>query len=543
LDESAADLRDVIDGAVALLAPQAIAKGLQLRVCIERSVAACVLADRTRVGQIVFALLHRAVELAETGRITITARSESLNAGSQRIFIGASETRAATPHDGHDGHDAAIRSTAVEAPMLPTNEPHHRDLTLCRLLARRMGGDVTVIHGAAFGLCAAFDAPFTVERHSRLPVGSERRKAVVELGAQDDRLALCDLLEKLGVSIVPPGLPVPAHVDLWFADRCSLLPATCRATRFISVTDTFITGGLREARGHFELSINPLSWSAVQRACDVRGGERATGSPSVRMRPAAVRKQRSVLVVDDNEINRRVVARQLDVLGHRSVVAATADEALAALSRQCFDLLITDLHMPGMSGIELARRVRMAYRAATNRIPVVLMTAQAEACSVDAIQDRPFDAMLLKPASIDALETCLRPLLAEPFFAAAARAGTESAEPLDCAHLDALSEQGVDVRGLLRDWRCSMNDDLARLQDCRDRRDIDGMRASLHRLGGAVGLVGAGALMDALQRASTAQPEADTPLLDRLVVRARALMAQLDEAAAHGHHSAAARGP
>ncbi len=154
-----------------------------------------------------------------------------------------------------------------------------------------------------------------------------------------------------------------------------------------------------------------------------------------------------------------------------------------------------------------------------------------------------FDAVLLKPASIDALAACLRPLLAGPLSGAActASAASESAEPVDRFHLDALSEQGIDTRALLCDWRRSVEEDLVCLQDCRDRRDADGLRASLHRLGGAAGLVGAVGLMDALQRASTARPEPQAPLLDQLVVRARTLMTQLDATTGREHPLAAAR--
>ncbi len=313
LDESAVELRDVIDGVVAMLAPGAIAKGLQLRVSIDRSVAACVLADRARVGQVVFSLLSHAVESAEAGRITITARAESLNAGSQRIFIGASGTRAAGPLDSRSADAGTPRTAAGE-----TRDP---ELALCRILAHRMGGDITVASGAAFGICAAFHAPFTVERHGRAPAGSERRKAVVELAAQDERRALCDLLDKLGVSIVAPGMSAPAHVDLWFADRCARFPhQVARRASYRSPMPSSQAAYAKRAAASNCPSIR-CPWCAVQRACDVRGIDRAAWPPSVRVRPAPVQRQRCVLVVDDNEINRRVVARQLDVLGHRSAMA------------------------------------------------------------------------------------------------------------------------------------------------------------------------------------------------------------------------------
>jgi HPt (histidine-containing phosphotransfer) domain-containing protein len=100
----------------------------------------------------------------------------------------------------------------------------------------------------------------------------------------------------------------------------------------------------------------------------------------------------------------------------------------------------------------------------------------------------------------------------------------------DPGYLDALSREGIDLRVFLHGWRQSIRDDLLQMQRLRDSRDVDGLRATLHRLSGAVGLVGAHTLMDALRCASVAHPEPEAPALDAVARRLDALMTELDAA-------------
>jgi hypothetical protein len=75
-----------------------------------------------------------------------------------------------------------------------------------------------------------------------------------------------------------------------------------------------------------------------------------------------------------------------------------------------------------------------------------------------------------------------------------------------------------------------MDDDLEQMLSLNDRHDVGGLRASLHRLSGAVGLVGARSLMGALRRASVAQPEPEMSAIEALARRARTPMIHLDKA-------------
>lgn len=106
-----------------------------------------------------------------------------------------------------------------------------------------------------------------------------------------------------------------------------------------------------------------------------------------------------------------------------------------------------------------------------------------------------------------------------------------SVEPFDAHYLHALAEEGIDLPTFLRGWRASMKDDVQRVRTMLKQTDADGVHAALHRLSGAVGLVGAHSLMAALRSAYVAGALAEPSAIEQLALRAEALMNQFDEAA------------
>ncbi|WP_343657237.1 response regulator [Paraburkholderia caribensis] len=511
-DEDPVDLRELIDGVALLVAPVAARKPSRLQACIDRSVAACVLADRARLGQLVHNLLAYAIETAGAGVVTLAARAESLNAGAQRIVIGISGAASAA----NDMH-----ARAHQAMEEPADVREHPDLVLARVIARKMGGDITILEGKSVGVCVALHAPFTIERHDWPVPEHERRFAVVDVAAYEDRVAICELLKKLGITTLPSDVPPPVRIDFRFAE-IGQPPSLHGEKRTIAVTRDALPGGMRERGGVTGLSVNPLSWTALRRICGERGDAPAVRPEPVQAPTRPASGQPTILVTDDNEVNRKVLARQLDVLGYRCLVASSGDEALDVLSRETVDLLVTDLQMPGMSGIELARHVRATCGGSEYAVPMILLSANADAKMTD-MERALFGATLVKTAGLSALDSALRRLLPARSEHRAARL-----ERYDFTVLDSLAAQGVDVGGLLRDWQQSMESDLTHLVERRAAGDEQGVRGMLHKLAGALGVVGNRGLMSALQRASDAREPVDSVLFDGLVARMRTQMAELD---------------
>lgn len=105
-----------------------------------------------------------------------------------------------------------------------------------------------------------------------------------------------------------------------------------------------------------------------------------------------------------------------------------------------------------------------------------------------------------------------------------------SRDLFDHSYLNALSDEGVNLHTFLCGWRQAMHDDLVMLQAAYDAHDVEALSATLHRLSGAVGLVGAHDLMGALHRASASSSKSLTEAdeVGSLLCRARLLIAQLD---------------
>jgi CheY-like chemotaxis protein len=118
--------------------------------------------------------------------------------------------------------------------------------------------------------------------------------------------------------------------------------------------------------------------------------------------------ERCILVADDDAMNRLVAIESLKYLGAEVAAVSTGAEAVDAASARRFDLLLMDVHMPDMSGIEATMRLRAAERAAgLPRTPIVALTASATAKDQQNCLDAGMDAVLTKPFRIEQLEALL----------------------------------------------------------------------------------------------------------------------------------------
>jgi CheY-like chemotaxis protein len=110
----------------------------------------------------------------------------------------------------------------------------------------------------------------------------------------------------------------------------------------------------------------------------------------------------NVLHVDDDPMNLRVVEEILTAFGHNAVKAASGPEALIHLSQQVFDVVLLDIHMPGMSGIEVAQRLR-ASDGPERDTPVIALTADIVSRRPDEYLALGFNDFVSKPILVSGL--------------------------------------------------------------------------------------------------------------------------------------------
>lgn len=112
-------------------------------------------------------------------------------------------------------------------------------------------------------------------------------------------------------------------------------------------------------------------------------------------------KKLKILIVDDIFTNRLLLSELIKTLGHDSVQAENGQEAINHLTESVFDLVLLDIEMPVMNGIETCKYIRANLPAPKNLITVVALTAHNPNLFFEDFSDAGFDELLTKPYSLD----------------------------------------------------------------------------------------------------------------------------------------------
>ena len=212
----------------------------------------------------------------------------------------------------------------------------------------------------------------------------------------------------------------------------------------------------------------------------------------------------SVLVVEDNEINHIIMRDMLLKLGHDVAQARDGIEGIAQAASRRFDLILMDISMPRLDGLQAAHSIR-AGAGASRSTPIVAMTAHAIAEETARFLAAGMAAVLVKPITRKGLSEILRTVTAAP---PQDRADLDPpADILDRDTLEALAtDLGTDrARALLSAFRAEAAETVAKVRNLPDVAALDhDMLGELHRLTGAAGIFGTLALHDLLSNFATA---------------------------------------
>jgi CheY-like chemotaxis protein len=114
-----------------------------------------------------------------------------------------------------------------------------------------------------------------------------------------------------------------------------------------------------------------------------------------------------ILLAEDNPVNQTLAVRMLEKRGHKVRVAGNGREALAALETEAFDLVLMDIQMPEMDGLEATAAVRQRERSTGKHLPIVAMTAHAMKGDDRRCLDAGMDGYLAKPIRSEELHALL----------------------------------------------------------------------------------------------------------------------------------------
>jgi len=153
------------------------------------------------------------------------------------------------------------------------------------------------------------------------------------------------------------------------------------------------------------------------------GRGRDAEAPAAQAAPLVALK---VLLAEDNEVNQRIALAMLKRLGHRAVLVANGREAVEQTEREAFDVVLMDVQMPEMSGLEAATAIRRRERRTGGALPIIALTAHAMEGDKERCLASGMSGYLSKPLTLDALKIALDGV-------AAALASREASAPDDRA--------------------------------------------------------------------------------------------------------------
>src|SRR5262245_6523293 len=217
-----------------------------------------------------------------------------------------------------------------------------------------------------------------------------------------------------------------------------------------------------------------------------------------------------VLVVDDHPVNRRVLVRQLELLGLAADTANDGGEALEAWAQQNYAAVLADIHMPGVDGYALARCIRASEAERhKDRTPVVAVTANALKGEEERCLAVGMDAYITKPVNIYRLRDTLARWLPVQMQGDASPAATpRSRAAIDRSVLGAwLGDDSAAVASFLHQFRNETTEAEREINAAARSGDLATLAAAAHKLNGsarAVGAVGVAKAAAALERAGRA---------------------------------------
>jgi signal transduction histidine kinase/CheY-like chemotaxis protein len=429
------ELADCVESAVAVITPEVQARGLRLDHWIDPTLPAVVSGDAARLRQVLVNLLSNAVKFTDHGSVSLSVRAlpadgrpadgavETSRGEEIRLAFTVRDTGIGIP--AHAQADVFRSFFQVEGSAARRRGGTGLGLAISRRLCDLMGG--TVWLESEEGVGSTFHFTVTVAPAPDVAVSEPAHlelsgKRLLILDADpSSRRALVDWARRWGM--------VPAATD----EPAQFLASLARGDRFdVAVVDVTIVGAAGEvldpaaAAGLPVVALAPMGFRSdlipgtfagwvtrPVRRSHLRETLMSAVGPaagSSRSGPAAPCRSRAtpglrVLVAEDNPVNQRVILLFLDKLGHAADVVADGRAAVRALQQRRYDVVLMDMQMPDMDGLEASRLIR--DRISNQRPWIIAVTANAVAGDRELCLAAGMDDYLSKPFSMDELAYAL----------------------------------------------------------------------------------------------------------------------------------------
>ncbi len=544
LEREPFSLRECVEGALDIVAPRAWEKGIELGCLIDEAAPAGILGDEARLRQVLLNLLSNGVKFTEAGEVVVVVHAEPTGSGSHGLELFVRDTGIGIPPDRMDRLFTSF--SQLDASTTRRFGGTGLGLAISKRLVELMGGTISVESeqgsGSTFRIIlpvTAAEVPSQIHLQKGLPELAGKRILVVDDNATNreivtrharswemepvaverpaDALALIEAGEPFNVAVLDMMMPEMDGLALAREIRSR------RGEQDLPLVLLTSLGRLPEDQlaGLFSAQLaKPLKASQLYNTLlhVLTAGQATEETASAATDGKQAMSSLRILLAEDNAMNQKVALRLLERLGFSADVASNGLEALAALERAPYDVVLMDVQMPELDGLDASRRICERWPP-ESRPRIVAMTANAlpedrEACFAAGMND-----YVAKPIRAEELAAALK--RTQPI--GTRDAGSEGSEiSLEAAALQNLRDLGgvefltevvdvflADAPGLITSLRSSL-----------ERQDSEELRRAAHTLksnGATLGAVAFAKLCHAVeQHAKGGRLDGVSPLVDEI---------------------------
>lgn len=424
LESQPFDLRACIEDCMELVAGRAAEKGLNLAYSMEDGTPDQIMGDPTRLRQILVNLLGNAVKFTDAGEVVVSVSSRAVDGEWCQVHFSVKDTGIGIPQDRMNR--LFLSFSQIDASTTRKYGGTGLGLAICKRLVEMMNGNIWIESAECVGSTFHFtvmarNVQADIHPYQRPSQPGLEGKRVMAVGRNETNLRILDRylmgwgmvsvrsslnagdlmnisLEELDVAI----LDLPGDDDLSLIKgirvRRKDLPILVLTSlgRFSADEDLKISAFLTR----------PIKPSQLYDAMLGIFSGLLPASPASGIRPLRhMDHHLRVLLAEDNVVNQKVALRMLKKIGYRADVAANGLEALQALERQHYDVVLMDVQMPEMDGLEAARIIRDRWPERGTKI--IAITAYALEGDRERCLGAGMDGYVSKPVQIQELAEAL----------------------------------------------------------------------------------------------------------------------------------------
>ncbi|MDQ4019400.1 MAG: PAS domain S-box protein, partial [Actinomycetota bacterium] len=550
-----------VESALEIVAASASRKGLDLASLVDPEAPAGVVGDMTRLRQILVNLLTNAVKFTESGEVvlSIDAKPAPRDGGADDLYtlhFAVRDTGIGIPSDRMDRLFHSF--SQVDASTTRRYGGTGLGLAISKRLSEMMGGTMWAEsrpgEGSTFHFTVTTEAaPLAAPAEPRPAELAGKRLLVV-----DDNAANREVVRRQAASWsvvacetgspaealewIRRGDPFDAAIlDLQMPDVDGLtLAREIRLLRDEASLPLVLLTSLGRRREDLEAGVQfaayltkPIKSSQLYEALVGIFGRPAPDEPSPPRADAAdaVARERSplrILVAEDNEVNTKLALLLLERLGHRADVVGNGREALEALRRERYDVVLMDVEMPEMDGLEASRRIHAEWL--NDRRPrIIAMTANAMQGDRETCLAAGMDDYLSKPIRRDELAAALE---RAPALGGSPSDSEDALDPAALEALEAATDDPAFVAELVETFRRDAPKLLEAMRSSPEGSDGETLRRAAHTLKSNARTFGAGSLAELCEELEATATAGARDNVTALVHRIETEFARVDAALA-----------